>query len=140
LVNRTDKQRMFFSLRKGEILGIGGLVGSGRTEVLESLFGLQANAITHVKFDGKPLSLTSPRKAIKQGWGMVPEDRKKYGGLLNLSIRDNISLANLNRIANKWGFIKHQKEEQVVNELVKLLHIKLGNINDPLYSLSGGNQ
>src|SRR5690606_14935473 len=119
-----------FNLYKGEILGIGGLVGAGRTEVLESLFGLQANAIAHVKFEGKPLSLTSPRKAIKQGWGMVPEDRKKYGGLLNLSIRDNISLANLNRVANKWGFINHQKEEQIVSELVNTLRIKLRDIND----------
>jgi ribose transport system ATP-binding protein len=115
-------------------------VGSGRTEVLEALFGLNDATGATIKINGMPVEITSPAGAVRQGWGMVPEDRKKFGGLLNLSIRQNISLANLSRVANRWGFINREKEDKVVNELMKRLQVKFGGINDPLLSLSGGNQ
>ncbi len=133
-------ESLSFELHEGEILGIGGLVGSGRTEVLESLFGLHGKAPSTIRINGKPLLIGSPRDAIRKGWGMVPEDRKKFGGLLNLSLRENISMANLSRSANRWGFIDGKKELEIVNDLMKRLQVKFGNINDPLLSLSGGNQ
>ncbi|GAB3018460.1 sugar ABC transporter ATP-binding protein [Niabella terrae] len=129
-----------FSWNQGEILGIGGLVGSGRTELLEGLFGLQTDNQADVNVDDTVLLLDSPGRAISQGWGMVPEDRKKHGGLLDLSIRENISMANLKRICNRWGFIQQKKEKLIVQQLVERLQIKLGSIQDPLRSLSGGNQ
>ena len=83
---------------------------------------------------------SSPRAAVRQGWGMVPEDRKRFGGMLTQSIRDNISLSNLKQVANRWGFIDERKEEAVVNNLVDKLRIKLEHIHRPLSTLSGGNQ
>lgn len=125
------QQSMTFEIKKGEILGLGGLVGAGRTEVLESMFGLSRRQLT---------SFRSPREAIRGGWGMVPEDRKKHGGILSLSIRDNISLANLSQIANRWGFINRRKEAEIVQALIARLRIKVSDIQSPLSSLSGGNQ
>jgi ribose transport system ATP-binding protein len=140
LITAKNNKPLSFELYKGEILGIGGLVGSGRTEVLEALFGLNDATGAVIKINGTPLEINSPAGAVGQGWGMVPEDRKKFGGLLNLSIRQNISLAHLSRVANRWGFISREKEDKVVNELMKRLQVKFGGINDPLLSLSGGNQ
>lgn len=140
LVSKNSTKPLSFELHKGEILGIGGLVGAGRTEVLESLFGLDGKTNAIIQENGIPVGAATPKKAVKQGWGLVPEDRKKFGGLLDISIRHNISLANQGHIANKWGFINQKKEEHFVNDLVKQLQIKLGTINDPLSSLSGGNQ
>jgi ribose transport system ATP-binding protein len=140
LVTSKKSEPLSFEISKGEILGIGGLVGSGRTEVLEALFGLNGATGATITINGMPAKVTSPGAAIRQGWGMVPEDRKKFGGLLNLSIRHNISLANLSRVSNRWGFISREKEDKIVNELMKRLQVKFGGINDPLLSLSGGNQ
>ncbi len=136
----TSRQPMAFDIRKGEILGLGGLVGAGRTEVLESLFGVTHRPPAILRWQERSVSYRSPREAIRGGWGMVPEDRKKHGGILSLSIRDNISLASLGQVANQWGFINHRKEEQVVRELVDRLRIKVGDIHSPLSTLSGGNQ
>lgn len=128
------------TVRKGEILGIGGLVGAGRTEVLEDAFGLTGNPNVSRQLEGETLAFSSPRNAVKQGWGMVPEDRKRLGGMLNQSIRDNISLANLKHAANRWGFIDRRKEEAMVNGLVDKLQIKLEHIHRSMSTLSGGNQ
>src|SRR5690606_33386608 len=98
-----------FSVRRGEILGIGGLVGSGRTEVLEEAFGLTGNRNVSRLVGGQTLVFSSPRAAVKQGWGMVPEDRKRFGGMLTQSIRDNISLSSLRKVSNRWGFIDAKK-------------------------------
>lgn len=140
LVTKYTQTPISFDIRKGEILGIGGLVGSGRTEVLESLFGLYAQEAGVVKWERAYLSPSSPREAIKQGWGMLPEDRKRFGGILNLSIRENISMANYKRVANKWGFIQRKAEEKCVKQLIQQLHIKAGGMHTPLSALSGGNQ
>ena len=77
---------------------------------------------------------------MKQKWAMLPEDRKKHGGILGRSIKENISLANLAALANAWGFISVSKEKKAVQELIHKLQIKIGDIENPLSSLSGGNQ
>lgn len=140
LISKDVTAPLAFDLRRGEILGIGGLVGAGRTEALESLFGLHGKVSACISVEGEMFQPSSPRKAIQQGWGMVPEDRKKFGGLLNLSIAHNISLVNLARVSNSWGFIDTRREAQVTKELVERLQVKLGTLDDPLSSLSGGNQ
>lgn len=140
LISKDASAPLSFELRRGEILGIGGLVGAGRTEALESLFGLNGKVGARITVDGNAFHPSSPRKAIKEGWGMVPEDRKKYGGLLNLSIAHNISLVNLGRVSNRWGFINQKKEAQVTKNLAERLQVKLGTMDDSLSSLSGGNQ
>ncbi len=140
LHTKLSKTPLRFNIHKGEIVGIGGLVGSGRTEVLESLFGaahIHSNEISH---EEKIWSFKNPGQAIDQGWGMLPEDRKKSGGVLDLSIKQNISLANLNKIANRWGFINGSRENQLVDQLIAQLKIKVGHSDNPLSSLSGGNQ
>ncbi|MGV3764087.1 MAG: sugar ABC transporter ATP-binding protein [Parapedobacter sp.] len=133
-------QPLSFEIRKGEILGLGGLVGAGRTELLANLFGALRQQPAKLRWKGQSISYRSPREAIRGGWGMVPEDRKKHGGVLSLSIRDNISLANLRQVANRWGFINHRREDEIVRELIGRLRIKVGDINHPLATLSGGNQ
>ncbi|MBL1410179.1 sugar ABC transporter ATP-binding protein [Sphingobacterium sp. C459-1T] len=140
LKSSFSKEVLSFSIRKGEILGVGGLVGSGRTELLESLFGLLGAKAGMINFETGTLQLHSPRKLVAQGLGMVPEDRKRYGGLLELSIRENVSLANMGKISNKYGFLDLKKERAVVSDLIKKLQIKLGDMDDQLATLSGGNQ
>lgn len=140
LITPISNKPLSFDIYQGEILGIGGLVGSGRTEILNSLFGKLGSAAAQVQYNTESISLRSPKDIINQGWGMVPEDRKQYGGILSLSIKENISLANLNKVANRWGFINHSKEKDIVNSLIAQLQVKIGHIEDPLFSLSGGNQ
>jgi len=126
-------------LNKGEILGIGGLVGAGRTEILDSLFGNYNNR-AEIIVDNKKMVLRHPKGMIEGGWGMVPEDRKRLGGILPMSIKENISLTNLGKISNRWGFINLRKEKEIVLQLIQKLQIKIGSMDDPLASLSGGNQ
>lgn len=124
----------------GEILGVGGLVGSGRTELLRAIFGADVNSSKSIVCNGQTLKVTNPRKAILHGIGMVPEDRKQHGGILNLSIRENISLTGYNKITKQFGFLKRDKETVIVEDLVKQLKVKLTSIDESLSSLSGGNQ
>jgi ribose transport system ATP-binding protein len=140
LHTKFSKVPLCFNVYKGEILGIGGLVGSGRTEVLESLFGAAHNQSNEIGYDDKIWNFKNPGQAIGQGWGMLPEDRKRSGGVLDLSIKQNISLANLGKIANRWGFINQEREHSLVAQLIEQLKIKVGDANNPLSSLSGGNQ
>lgn len=140
LSTRFTKEPLSFDIHKGEIVGIGGLVGSGRTEVLESLFGSDRIHVNEILFGGRVWSFKRPGQAIRQGWGMLPEDRKKSGGVLDLSIKQNISLANLGKIANSWGFINESKENEIVGRLIEKLRIKVGDATDALSTLSGGNQ
>lgn len=129
-----------FEVFKGEILGIGGLVGSSRTEILQSLFGnfsTDSGKITLGEVSFRPHSI---KNMLSKGWGMVQEDRKKLGAVLDRSIKENISLANLKKISNAYGFIDSKKEQAVVDELVGKLKIKMGSDHDNLSTLSGGNQ
>lgn len=128
------------TLRSGEIVGIGGLVGSGRTELLRALFAADVNNGKRIRCNDKDLVINSPKDAVLAGIGMVPEDRKHQGGLLNISILENISLPNYKRITNRLGFINNKFEQGIVHSFIKKLNIKLASVNNPLSSLSGGNQ
>jgi ribose transport system ATP-binding protein len=129
-----------FALRAGEVVGLGGLVGSGRTEVARAIFGADPLDSGDILLDGKPLRARSPRDAVKAGIGLVPEDRKQHGVVLDKAIRINATMARLAEVVNAFGFLKSAKEGQLVGDLAKSLRLKAESIDAPVSSLSGGNQ
>ena len=126
--------------RAGEVVGISGLLGAGRTELMSAVIGAyEMKGHGSVKLNGKEVKFHSPGAAIKAGIGYVTEDRKTTGLILNQSIRFNVSMASLSRII-KNGVLSPGKEKKIVNELKEGLRIKTENIENPVSSLSGGNQ
>jgi ribose transport system ATP-binding protein len=129
-----------FSIKSGEILGLGGLVGSGRSEIARMIFGADSKETGEIFLNGKSLKLSSPSDAVRAGINLLPEDRKREGVVIDLPIRVNTTMANTSKIANKFGFIMRRKEDQDVTELTDLLTLKCGHIGDNVSTLSGGNQ
>lgn len=126
-------------LYKGEILGLAGLVGSGRTEILRALFGADPITSGEIFVNGEKVRLNSPSDSIKQGISLVPEDRKRQGLHLDLSVGTNLSLSKIKEIS-KATFINEKEEKESINKYINALSIKYGNIKNPVSSLSGGNQ
>ncbi len=133
-------QPFSLTLHKGEVLGLGGLVGAGRTEYAEMIFGAVEKQCGEICMDGKPIKVRSPKEAVTMGIGMVPEDRKEQGVLLRMTIRENIVIPILKRISNKIGFVDSSKEKKITQEQFDALHIKAPSINRTVNTLSGGNQ
>lgn len=131
-----------FQLHQGEIIGIAGLVGAGRTELLRSLFGLDSAKSGELRLNGKTIKCSdfSPQQALKSGLSMVSENRKEEGLATNLAIRDNISLSSLKNSANRAGILNLKKELKMVTKFADQIAIKYNQILDPLTFLSGGNQ
>ena len=127
-----------FNLHRGEILAFSGLVGAGRSEVLRAVFGAEQYDAGEVIFDGQSVKFDSPKKAIEAGMGMVPEDRKVLSLFMDSKILKNISLAELPFMTS--GLVNESAERNMVNELVEQLDIRFASIDDPVSSLSGGNQ
>ena len=138
--NLTNKklQDISFDLNKGEVLGIGGLIDAGRTEVLRAVFGIDPCGGT-MFFEGKPICNKSPRDAIANGFSFVPEDRKDQGLILMADILSNVELNILKKVSC-GGFMIRQKETGMVNSFVEKLEIKARNIFTRVGMLSGGNQ
>lgn len=128
-----------FTLRKGEILGLTGLVGAGRTEVCQSLFGILPYDKGTIKLHGKNVRIHSPKQAIKLGIGYLPEDRQKQGLVLQWSIGKNITLSALKKTGKK-GWLNEKKENDLAKELAEKVHVKANSVFDLVSSLSGGNQ
>jgi ribose transport system ATP-binding protein len=128
-----------FELRRGEILGIGGLLGAGRTELARLLFGADKLESGTLFISGKPVTIKSPKNAVSYGIAYVPEDRKRHGAILSLPIDWNITLPILRRISNK-GFIDKTKEKLIVDTQKNNLRIKAAGMSQNVDSLSGGNQ
>ena len=128
-----------FSLYEGEILGIAGLMGSGRTELLRILFGVDSYDSGKIFLKDKEIIPTSPIRMKRNGVGLTPEDRKYQGLVQIMSIKDNLSLTCLDRISTK-GVINKRQQINLANEAAKNLHIKISGLENPVYSLSGGNQ
>lgn len=127
-------------VRKGEVLGVSGLVGAGRTETLRAIFGAEKKNSGEIIIEKKIVNITSPKDAVACGLGMLPEDRKQHGVLLNMPIKINGTLTILNRIKKSFGRIDNSREENIVADLVDRLHAKIGSADDPVNTLSGGNQ
>lgn len=130
-----------FNLHKGEILGVYGLMGAGRTELMETIFGLHPkNASGEIRVNGKIQHIKSPTDAIRAGIALVPEDRKLQGLILNHTIRSNISITILHKI-QQWGLILNsKKEKELTNSYISQLSIKTSSGNNAAKNLSGGNQ
>lgn len=128
-----------FELRKGEVLGISGLMGAGRTEVVQALFGYRKLNQGEIYLDGQKVQITNPLKAKKLGFGYVTEDRKSEGLVVEFSVRDNVSLTNFEKISKK-GVIQTQKEMKLYDQMVKRLSIRTSGPQQLVKSLSGGNQ
>jgi len=126
-------------VRKGEILGLAGLVGAGRTETARAIFGADRFDSGSILIEGRPVRIASPRDAIAQGIGLVPEDRKQQALFLALAIRANLSIAAEERISNGI-FISAAKEDALVAEYKKLLNIRMASPDQIVGNLSGGNQ
>jgi ABC-type sugar transport system ATPase subunit len=129
-----------FKARRGEVLGIAGLVGAGRTEMARAVFGADPFDTGRVSIDGRQVHIGSPRDAIRYGIGLVPEDRKQQALFLALAVRINLTMASHDRIS-RWGmFMDEEAERAMVEEYRKKLNIRMASPEQLIASLSGGNQ
>ena len=135
----TAVRGVSFAARRGEVLAITGLVGSGRTEVLRLLFGADARDSGTVRLDGVPIHPRSPAAAIAAGIGLLPEDRKLQGLVLGLSVRENFALPSLRRLS-RAGVVRRAEEARECGESIAALRIKTPRQETPVRGLSGGNQ
>ena len=124
-----------FEVRAGEIVGVAGLVGAGRSAVAQAIFGLDSAATGTVEVAGQPVG----RHAMRHGVGLVPEDRKRQGLILSMSCRRNFSLVILDRL-RRWGLLNHRQEATEAGKLFDRLRVKTPSLETPVSSLSGGNQ
>lgn len=140
LVPENKSKSISLALKAGEIVGFAGLVGSGRSEIIRAIFAADRRKKGQIFLSGKELNLRSPQMAVTGGIGMVPEDRKRHGVILSLSVKQNISLTNYNEISDQFGFINFKKESNNSTGLIQSLLIKTENENVEVENLSGGNQ
>lgn len=142
-VNKLNAGRLVrdisFELREGEILGLAGLMGSGRTETARAIFGADEVQSGSIEVSGRRVSVRSPEDAVACGIGYLSEDRKRYGLAVNLSVRDNLAMATYDRF-QRGLFIQARKVRQVTEDFVQKLNIRTPSLEQLLRNLSGGNQ
>jgi ABC-type sugar transport system, ATPase component len=127
------------TVHKGEILGLAGLVGAGRTELARVIFGADPFDQGTISLFGRPTKIRSPQEAIKLGIGLVTEDRKQQGLVLGMVVRENITLANLEELS-VMSFIQSRREREIARNFVRDLTVKTPTIEQTVQNLSGGNQ
>ncbi|MCC6314105.1 MAG: sugar ABC transporter ATP-binding protein [Thermomicrobiales bacterium] len=142
--SRTDPSAIVLDdvnlgVRAGEIVGLAGLVGSGRTEVARAIFGADGFDRGQILIDGVPVAIKSPRDAIARGIGLAPEDRKAQALVLNLAVRENITLASLGSLV-RFGFVMLEAERRRAEEFVRVLRVRTPSLEQKVVNLSGGNQ
>ncbi|WEG13358.1 sugar ABC transporter ATP-binding protein [Pullulanibacillus sp. KACC 23026] len=135
----TTVNNVSFTVRSGEVVGFSGLVGAGRTEAMRAIFGADKKDSGKIIYLGKETNFKSPKEAIENGFGLLPEDRKGQGLLVEQSIRVNTTLASMRKI-KKLDIINHRKERGYVEKLLSSISTKYGSMEDKTNSLSGGNQ
>jgi ABC-type sugar transport system ATPase subunit len=128
-----------FSLHRGEVLGMSGLVGSGRTQVARSVFGADRFDTGGIHLEGKPIRVRSPREAVRQGIALLTEDRKRDGLVMHWTIRDNVSMASFDKLS-RWGVINRRMQAAQVRQKVNELDIRPPLLDRLARQLSGGNQ
>jgi ribose transport system ATP-binding protein len=131
-------RQVSFTLHRGEILGVAGLMGSGRTELVRAIFGADP-PVGEIRVEGRPVRIKTPLDAVRHGIALLPEDRKLHGLLLGMSVRDNISFVAL-RGLSKMGFIRRKRQAGLVEEFVGKLKVKTPGPAQLVRNLSGGNQ
>lgn len=137
----TDRRlrKLDLTLRAGEIVGLAGLLGSGRTEAARATFGMDRLSAGEMRLGGAPTAITSPRAAIAAGIAFLSEDRKTEGIIPDLSVRENLTLALLPRLC-RMGVVDEARERKIVEGFIKALDIKTTHMDQPIRELSGGNQ
>ena len=140
LTREGDYADVSFTLHRGEVLGLTGLLGAGRTELALSLFGMTQPDSGAIRLEGRPLRLPSNRAALEAGIAYVSEDRLGLGIILKQSIEDNVILAVMNRLRGRLGLIAPGRRRTLAAEWVKRLAIKIPGLDRPVQTLSGGNQ
>ncbi|MHB1426939.1 MAG: sugar ABC transporter ATP-binding protein [Gemmataceae bacterium] len=128
-----------FEVRRGEVVGLTGLVGAGRTETARLIFGADRREAGTIELDGRMLDIRSPRHAIRAGIVLLTEDRKEQGLVISQSVRDNFALPNLDRFS-VLGFVRRRGERQALSRHIEALRIRLADPEQPVRNLSGGNQ
>lgn len=139
LSTETGLNDINFSLHKGEVLGISGLLGAGRTELARAIFGLDKITSGTIYIEGDSRKLDSPRRAINAGIGFLTEDRKSQGLVLPLSVKENLCLSSVDKFSS-WGVMNPKQEQQAGDRYVKELRIRTPSLNQKVVFLSGGNQ
>jgi len=129
-----------FTVRAGEVVGIGGLIGSGRTELVRMVFGADRSDTGKVLINGRDVTPRSAAAGVRAGIGLVPEDRKSQGAVLSMPIRVNSTMARLGDVSTWFGGLRRGRERQVVTQLMQSLRIKARDMDADVSSLSGGNQ
>lgn len=140
-ISRMDiVNNVSFQVHAGEVLGLTGLVGSGRTETVRAIFGEDKKDRGKIYINGHEVKISSPKAALKAGFALLPEDRKTQGVLLNMPILYNITISCLKKLCKFGGIIKRKEEREFAQGLSEKLRIKMGSLDDNTSSLSGGNQ
>lgn len=139
LTSKGSFENINFSVHQGEIVGVAGLMGAGRSEIMQAIFGYRSLDGGKMFIDGKEVTIKSPYAAIKAGIAFVTEDRKSQGLILDLSVRENLSITTLDKISNK-SLISTKTEVSLVDEMIEKLHVKTSGREISVKSLSGGNQ
>lgn len=139
LSSRGKFENVSFILRAGEVLGFAGLIGAGRSEVAQAVFGLDPAATGKVFVRGKELPVGSITDALRSGIGLLPEDRKRLALVLTMNCRENTSMASLRRLT-RFGFVDRAKERSLVQRYAERLRVKAPTMDAPIAGLSGGNQ
>lgn len=135
----TKIRNVNLTVNKGQVVGLAGLLGAGRTETARLLFGMDRLESGEIFIRGKEAKLRSPREAISKGIAFCPENRRADGIVGDMSVRENITLALLPKL-KKWGFVDVKKQREIVEKFVEKLGIKAASLDQPVKSLSGGNQ
>lgn len=129
-----------FILREGEILGVSGLMGAGRTELMKVLYGALPKTAGRIVLDGKDIVSRSPQEGLEHGIVYISEDRKRDGLILGMSVKENMSLTALRYFSRASGSLKHKEEELAVGDFIELFKVKTPSMEQPIGLLSGGNQ
>ena len=136
---RYPDAEVSLTLNAGEILGVAGLTGSGRSEIAEAICGVGTRVAGRVTLDGQPLDIHSPQEAIQQGICLVPEDRRRHGVVAAMTVRENVTLPSLSSYA-RFGLVDVKSEENAVNQITRQVTVKAASMESPVATLSGGNQ
>ena len=139
-IHENSFQNVDFELRRGEVLGIGGLMGAQRTELVESIFGLRARKAGKLFLDGKEVHIRDPQDAMKNEIALLTEDRKNSGLFSILSVAENVFIASYRRLAKFFGYIDKGQCNKIARDSIAKLNVKTPSLRTPINSLSGGNQ
>jgi ribose transport system ATP-binding protein len=140
LSGRNGVKNINLTVRKGEIVGLAGLIGAGRTELVRLICGVDSLDDGEVLIEGQAVRIKSPAEAVKHGIGWIPEDRKLHGLVLGMNVQENATMTILQRISNLWGAVRQKEARRISSHYVEALSIATPSLSQTVRNLSGGNQ